>query len=353
MYSTIEKSRIDWVDYAKGVCIILVVMMHTTLGVEKALGTDTWLHPFIDWARPFRMPDFFLISGLFLASRIEMPWRAYFDSKVLHFIYFYVLWMTIQYLSKSYGLYHELGMQGMLASYVLGFIEPFGTLWFIYILAAFFALTKLTRHVPPFIILAIAAIFEAAHIETGWTLVDEFASRFVYFFAGYWLAKYVFKFADQVNMQKVLVVISGLIVWGFANYLLVQYGYSQLPFLGLLLGVVGAGAVVSFSVLLTKSGFADAIRFCGKNSIVIYLGFFLFMASSRSLMLKFMHGMDGGITALIVTTIGVIGPILLFWGTKGTRLDFLFHRPNWARLAKEKKQWHSAPHATKLRIKTR
>jgi len=29
------ENRIDWVDYAKGFCIIFVVMMHATLGVEK------------------------------------------------------------------------------------------------------------------------------------------------------------------------------------------------------------------------------------------------------------------------------------------------------------------------------
>ena len=28
-----EKLRIDWVDYAKGFCIVMVVMMHSTLGV--------------------------------------------------------------------------------------------------------------------------------------------------------------------------------------------------------------------------------------------------------------------------------------------------------------------------------
>ena len=26
--------RVDWVDYAKGFCIVMVVMMHSTLGVE-------------------------------------------------------------------------------------------------------------------------------------------------------------------------------------------------------------------------------------------------------------------------------------------------------------------------------
>ena len=29
---------VDWVDYAKGFCIVMVVMMHSTLGVEAAAG---------------------------------------------------------------------------------------------------------------------------------------------------------------------------------------------------------------------------------------------------------------------------------------------------------------------------
>ena len=103
MTSGIKRERVDWVDYAKGICIILVVMMHSTLGVEKAAGELSWLNGFIEWARPFRMPDFFLISGLFLASRIDRPWRQYLDTKLVHFAYFYILWMTIQFAMKSCG----------------------------------------------------------------------------------------------------------------------------------------------------------------------------------------------------------------------------------------------------------
>src|ERR1700687_3384985 len=96
--------RLDWVDVAKGICIILVVMMHSTLGVEKAAGGLTSLHTFITWAQPFRMPDFFLISGLFLAARIDRPWRPYLDTKVVHFAYFYVLWVNIQFAMKAPGM---------------------------------------------------------------------------------------------------------------------------------------------------------------------------------------------------------------------------------------------------------
>ena len=53
------------------------------------------------FAKPFRMPDFFLISGLFLAVVIDRDWRTYLDRKVVHFAYFYVLWVTIQFGFKA------------------------------------------------------------------------------------------------------------------------------------------------------------------------------------------------------------------------------------------------------------
>src|SRR4051812_28353598 len=80
--------RVDWVDYAKGICIIMVVMMHSTLGVEAATGREGFMHLAVAFAKPFRMPDFFLISGLFLAQVIDRDWRTYLDRKVVHFAYF-------------------------------------------------------------------------------------------------------------------------------------------------------------------------------------------------------------------------------------------------------------------------
>src|SRR6478609_7372704 len=66
--------RIDWVDYAKGICIVMVVMMHSTLGVEAAAGDTGFMHVLVAFAKPFRMPDLFLISGLFLARVIDSDW---------------------------------------------------------------------------------------------------------------------------------------------------------------------------------------------------------------------------------------------------------------------------------------
>src|SRR5438034_10465059 len=137
--------RIDWVDYAKGICIVMVVMMHSVLGVEKAADQTGFMHALVAFAKPFRMPDFFLISGLFLSVVIDRDWRTYLDRKVVHFAYFYVLWVTIQFGFKAPSFAAETGWPHVGFMYLESFIEPFGTLSFIYLLLLFFLVANVTR----------------------------------------------------------------------------------------------------------------------------------------------------------------------------------------------------------------
>jgi uncharacterized membrane protein YcfT len=327
-----QKQRIDWVDHAKGICIILVVMMHSTLGVEKAIGQTGMLSHFIEWARPFRMPDFFLISGLFLTRRINTPWRSYLDTKVMHFVYFYVLWMTIQFGLKGPGLVAEEGFGAALGQYALGFIDPFGTLWFIYLLAIFFVVTKVTKAVPPYMIFILAALLEIMPIHTGWLVVDEFAGRYVYFFAGYWLAPMVFRATEDLWTRNAMAVLAMLYVWATAHSMAMFSGLSGLPGAGLVLGFAGCAAVITTAVMLARSGVVEWLRYLGANSIVVYLAFFLFMASTRSLGLKLLPNINVDVLAALCTLAGVMGPVLLFWTVRKTPLSLLFKRPHWAKL---------------------
>jgi uncharacterized membrane protein YcfT len=105
-------------------------------------------------------------------------------------------------------------------------------------------------------------------------------------------------------------------------------------FISLFLGFIGAAAVVIVSVLLAQYRLLDAIRYCGRNSIVIYLGFFLPMAAARILLVKSGWIVDAGTVAAIVTLVAVIVPLILYWITRGTPLNFLFERPDRFRLIK-------------------
>jgi uncharacterized membrane protein YcfT len=318
--------RVGWVDYAKGFCIVMVVMMHSTLGVEAEAGRQGFMHYVVAFATPFRMPDFFLISGLFLARVVDRDWRTYLDRKVVHFVYFYLLWTAIQFAVKAPHFAGEVGWLGVLKLYAESFVEPLGILWFIYLLPIFFVVTKATRGVPPAVIWLIAAALEIAPIATGWTVIDEFAARFVYFYTGYLFAPRIFALAALVQARPALAGL-GLAGWAVLDGVAVFTGYSQLPFVSLALGLIGAGAVVSFAALLAKAALFDPLRFCGRNSIVIYLAFFLPMAATRTLLLNTGVIADIGVVSMIVTAAGVLGAVAMWWAARGTRLDFLFVRP--------------------------
>ena len=325
-----DKQRIDWVDYAKGFCIVMVVMMHSTFGVELAAGQQSWMHAVSDFAKPFRMPDFFLISGLFLARVIDRDWASYLDRRVWHFVYFYVLWLTIQIGLKAPSLMGEVGALGVVQLYLHSFIDPFGTLWFIYLLPVLFVVTKLARRAPPLLIFLAGIALESLRINTGNTLVDEFAARFVYFYAGYWLCTHFFTLARMVQQYPKL-AIAAVVIWAPINGLMVLSGLAFMPGISLLMGFIGAMAVITLAALFSKLRFLDILRYAGQHSITIYLAFFLPMAATRYVLLKTGIIPDLGTVALIVTVFAIAGPLVLQLLVRNTPLSFLFERPAWLR----------------------
>src|SRR6202795_333635 len=318
--------RVDWVDYAKGICIVMVVMMHSVLGVELTAGEKGFMHLLVTFAKPFRMPDFFLISGLFLSVVIDRDWRTYLDRKVVHFAYFYVLWVTIQFGFKAPSFAAETGWAHVGFMYLLSFIEPFGTLWFIYLLPIFFVVTKLTRKMPPLAVLSLAAALEMAHVLTGWTVIDEFCARFVYFYSGYLFAPYVFALSDRARARPGL-ALAGLALWAVVNGSLVGFGASEWPLVSLALGLAGACAIIVTGTLLARMQWLNFLRYCGEHSIVIYLAFFLPMAATRTLLLRSGLIPDIGTVSLIVTVVGVVGALAIWRIALALHANFLFERP--------------------------
>ncbi|MEM6463016.1 MAG: acyltransferase family protein [Pseudomonadota bacterium] len=349
-YVHIETGRVDWVDYLKGFCILLVVMLHSVEGVEKALGQIGWMHIFVEVSQPLRMPAFFLAAGLFFMRNVDRPLDRFIDGKVLHFAYFYVLWLTIQFAFKAPGMASEGGPMAPLENYLLAFVQPFGTLWFIYILPVFFAVTRLVRRIAPEKILAVAIVLQIMPIHTGSMIIDPFASYFVWFFVGYAYSDQIFRLAEAARNQPVFYFAATVIIlavtWWAATWSLpwttellwpvtdtTQITVSMLPFVSLALGVAGIVALVSTSVLLANLRLAEFIRWCGAHSIIIYLAFFLPMAFTRVALLHLGIITDVGTISLLVWIAAIVGPVVLFWLVQRTGFGvFLFERPGWARL---------------------
>jgi uncharacterized membrane protein YcfT len=193
-------------------------------------------------------------------------------------------------------------------------------------LPMFFVVTKLSRGLPVMSVWLVAAALETAHVATGWTVIDEFCARFIYFYSGYLLASYVFALSDR-SREKPALALAGLALWALVNGGLVVADYSHWPLVSLALGFAGAGAIIVMGTLLARMQWLNFLRYCGEHSIVIYLAFFLPMAVTRTLLLKTGVITDIGTVSLIVTVAGIAGAVVIWRLALWLRADFLFERP--------------------------
>jgi uncharacterized membrane protein YcfT len=336
-------NRLDWVDMAKGLSIFLVVMMYCAASIGEDTGQTGLLHWAIAFATPFRMPEFFLLSGLFLSAVIARPWKAFADRRIVHYLYFYALWAVI-HIAFKVGL---VGMNpvGALGDMALAIVQPYGVLWFIYMLAVLGLITKLVHdwRLPQWAVLVVAAILQMAPIQTGAYALDQFAEYYVYFFVGYAFAPQLFKLAQWATHNTAAALVA-VLVWALANAALVFGGgfimgpvhpipgYASLPGLQLTLALIGSAALCLVAALLTRLPWMAWLQWMGSKSLIVYVAFVLPMGIARIILLK-LGLTEPNLLSLTVLAASIISPLILWWIVQRVGFGtFLFERPAWAHL---------------------
>ena len=325
-------SRLGWIDFSKGICIIGVVTLYAAQKMQEELGLTGWLQHWVDFARPFRMPDFFLLSGLFLSRVIERPWREYLDRKVVHYLYFFVLWTVIYFVGKAAVGRAGASVPEMALELGSMLVEPFAMLWFIALLPVFFIVTRLTRKVPWWIMLAVGAALQVSDFHTdAWLMVGHFCKRFVFFYIGYRFAPLFFEVARLAEGNRRNAT-AALAAWAVAHGWLVATGIADAPGWSLLAGLVGCASVIVAGALLQRMPWMDWLRWLGEHSIVTYLAFFLPMGLLIVAMKRTGPWVDPGTAALALSMVSTVLAVLLYRATARTPLRLLFERPGWAHL---------------------
>ena len=340
----INTNRQAWVDIAKGLSIILVVMMYSAYNTGEYTGEVGFLHYVIGFATPFRMPEFFLISGLFLSRVIDRPWRRYADRRVVHYFYFYGLWAAIM-IALKVGIFSR-APAAMVQDMAVAVIEPYGVLWFIYMLGVFSAVAKLCRQfrVPHWLVVPVAAVLQMTQIESASYVVQQFAAYFVFFYAGYLFAPAIFRIVDWAAGRPWQAA-SALVVWAVVNGLLVfspgfevmpmgmKMGYAAFPPVHLALALAGALALCVSGALLAKVPAMDWLRWLGEHSLVVYLAFTIPMSIVRAVALWSGLLTQTGPLSTVVLVLSIAAPAAMYWLIKRTGVGtFLVERPAWAHI---------------------
>lgn len=330
-----QDNRVGWIDAVKGLTILLVVQYHSSVGLEQAIGRETLAGDFASFIATFRMPLFFLVAGLFLSQTLNRPWRSYLDRKLVHFAYFYVLWVSIVFIVKA-GKISGGDATVWLEHYLFAFVQPHGPLWFIYLLAIFFIATRLLQAVPLPVLWFVAGALHVAHLETGSVIVDQFASRYVFFLTGFWLAAHVFSWAELARTR--FLPIAGLAAaFLVLNVLALTSGREFYTWATLPLGLIGCFAAIGVVSAAYARGWVSPLTFVGRRSLVIYLAFFIPMAATRIIGLKVVDvtPLTADVLVWIIPAAAVIGAMIMGEIAPRIGLGWLFVRPKWARLKSE------------------
>jgi uncharacterized membrane protein YcfT len=270
--------RLAWADVAKGTCIVLVVLWHVIM--KHYLQVDWHVSsPLVGaWGSaselllPLRMPLFFAISGFFGASAVGRPWRVIGRTKVAKFLYLYVLWLCVH--TALLAFVPDFGTER--AGSVLQFLAQLtitpSNLWYLQALALYFVVAKLTRRVPPLVMLAAAfALSATAAAELVPTPGDRggLYQNLVFFLTGMYGKALIERVAETASWLRfaavgvpylaVLVVVEhfGAKTW---------FGlWPALSFVAIYLGVVLASLATRWTRL------TDGLTTIGRQTLPIYV----------------------------------------------------------------------------------
>lgn len=170
------RARILWLDAARGIAVIAVILMHYQVWVVNAydrnpgVATSTWAE-FSALFGPIRMPLLFLISGVLASETLLKRAPRVAMRRIASSFYLVIVWTIVFALLGQLTERSLPGKPGTWASFGMQLITPSSILWFVYSLGAssliVFLLRRLPAWAPLILFLTVPALVRFANLGLG------------------------------------------------------------------------------------------------------------------------------------------------------------------------------------------
>ncbi|MBK8711625.1 MAG: acyltransferase [Niastella sp.] len=341
-----------WIDYARGIAIILVLYRHVFEGIKQA-GVSIVHYLPVEYANimfySFRMPLFFIVSGVFVARSLHKRGiQKFIENKARTIIYPYIIWGSLQIiLQYIFSSYINTDKEHLNLLYLLYSPREVGQFWYLYALfnvAVLYVLLKVYAKLNAvqctalgLLMFYLSSILSQNNINI-WFLAD-ILHYFVFFAVGDLLSNQVLNsIHNEAGYFKkriliwVLPFIATQAVYLYINLenpsVLFDYVEYSMPVTFLLIAFLGCGFVILFSQYLDKTGKIKWLRIVGEHSLYIYVVHVIVMAATRIFMMHVLRITNLPLLLITGILVGLLVPILIYKLAMKANMPWLFTLEN-------------------------
>lgn len=309
----LSKRRLDWVDYARGIAIILVVTRHVLVGLQMSgLHIPTGMYNIQEYTLNFRIPVFFMLSGVFLAaSSLKYKPASLLRQKVSTLLYPYLLWTIILITLQIFFSQFTNGERTPY-DYLYIIIQPreLEHLW--YLLALFntsclFILGWKWLKTKPYLHILLAVLLHfSSFLLKDYSLFSDPFYHYIFFLLGAYIAEYIHKFDGKSNREllQYLLIITPVFIVGQYFWLHSRPETMSLVIPFMLVILIACCFYYFFCRFLYNLGVFKWLSIVGKNSLYIYILHIFFVAAFRTFCMK----------VLKIDNVYILAPLALFIG---------------------------------------
>jgi len=310
----VEKYRINWIDYAKGIAIILVVYGHMIRGLSKQI-TPSIFYISDTLVYGFHMPLFFFLAGLFVAKWSNSTPKVAIKKKLLTIAYPYFLWSILQ------G-----GINIILSRYTNSEMDiktlfnivftPISQFWFLYVLFFIYLLYYLLKKflsIKTIFLISFFMFFLTPFINF-WIFKLIFSNLIFFTSSSLIFSKFNMKYLENICTTKILLL--AFTIFSLSNYFFISHNKNMeilvRNIISLPIGFIGIGFCVILAVVLAKNNILSKLKYLGSLSMVIYLAHTIFSAGTRIVLIKLFHIDNIYLVILFGVLFGILLPVVLY-----------------------------------------
>jgi fucose 4-O-acetylase-like acetyltransferase len=321
------KSRLDWIDYAKGVGIIFVVFGHVIKGLNTANLIDSKFYYYaVNFVYSFHMPLFFILSGYFFYSSLKKRGnKSFIFNKLGTIAYPFLIWSILQTIIEVKASGYINSPRSLWLS--LDFLyKPKDQFWFLFALFFINVIGLLAFNFSKkwgmLLLFLIWAIGYSTNLQTG--IFGKTFVNLIYFAVGIALFKYQY-ITEQILKSRMFIL--NAIIFCISIYFYFTFPHN-LWYNEIFPPLAGSFTIFYLSnVCANKNGF-KFLEYLGINSIVIYLVHIIASSGTRIILVKAFHITNPSVHIVLGTLTGLIVPLLFYNVAKKTKyLSWLFVFP--------------------------